>query len=387
MAALGRSTLKRYFETGKGLSNRAFVDTVDSIPSVVDTTVQTFNAALSFPDLTITGTMSAGSFYVAGNFTASAATFPGRLTQGGSGSTGIPVVYQESTVAATATSRVATLPPNSNIVGLGVKVLSASSGAGGGTTINAGDGSAIDFFGSITVSAVGSYQFTDVSARRLASVSGAVWMSGITATAGANFIGNVQYYQGTIMTVAVTYAAWNPNDAGAGATFADNNRTATTAQNQGIRSTGSKSSGKWYVEFTMGADITGSTGPVLGVASSSVNIATAHHAQAATGWAYIGDGRKMNNGSLANYGTSYTNGDVVMMALDMDNGKIWFGKNGTWQASGDPVAGTNAAYTGLSGSLMCAWSSASGSRTTTGNWGASAFVYTAPTGFSAWSIS
>jgi hypothetical protein len=29
-----------------------------------------------------------------------------------------------------------------------------------------------------------------------------------------------------------------------------------------------------------------------------------------------------------------------MMALDMDNSKVYWGKNGTWQNSGNPAAGT-----------------------------------------------
>ena len=36
----------------------------------------------------------------------------------------------------------------------------------------------------------------------------------------------------------------------------------------------------------------------------------------------------------------------------MDNGKIWLGENGTWFASGDPAAGSNAMYTNLSGKTV-----------------------------------
>ena len=36
------------------------------------------------------------------------------------------------------------------------------------------------------------------------------------------------------------------------------------------------------------------------------------------------------------------NGDIVMVALDYDNSKIWFGKNGTFFNSGNPATGTNA---------------------------------------------
>ena len=40
--------------------------------------------------------------------------------------------------------------------------------------------------------------------------------------------------------------------------------------------------------------------------------------------------------------STYTTNDVIMLAMDLDNGYAWFGKNGTWQNSGDPAGGTNA---------------------------------------------
>jgi hypothetical protein len=38
---------------------------------------------------------------------------------------------------------------------------------------------------------------------------------------------------------------------------------------------------------------------------------------------------------------SWTAGDIISIALDMDNSRVYWGKNGTWQDSGDPVNGTN----------------------------------------------
>ena len=40
--------------------------------------------------------------------------------------------------------------------------------------------------------------------------------------------------------------------------------------------------------------------------------------------------------------STYTTDDIIMLAMDLDNGYAWFGKNGTWQNSGDPAGGTNA---------------------------------------------
>ena len=36
-----------------------------------------------------------------------------------------------------------------------------------------------------------------------------------------------------------------------------------------------------------------------------------------------------------------------MLAVDIDNTSIWFGKNGTWYVSGNPATNSNAAYTNL----------------------------------------
>ena len=68
---------------------------------------------------------------------------------------------------------------------------------------------------------------------------------------------------------------------------------------------------------------------------------------------YSHNGKKSTRDSggssnTTNYGDTWrSNGDIIGCALDMDNGKVWWSKNGTWQNSGDPAAGTNAAFTDL----------------------------------------
>ena len=34
-------------------------------------------------------------------------------------------------------------------------------------------------------------------------------------------------------------------------------------------------------------------------------------------------------------------GDIIQVAFDADTRKVWFGRNGTWNGSGDPEDGTN----------------------------------------------
>ena len=43
---------------------------------------------------------------------------------------------------------------------------------------------------------------------------------------------------------------------------------------------------------------------------------------------------------------NWTTGDVLNIAYDTDNGKIWFGRNNTYYSSGDPSAGTGATFSG-----------------------------------------
>ena len=76
--------------------------------------------------------------------------------------------------------------------------------------------------------------------------------------------------------------------------------------------------------------------------------------------------------------TAYAVNDVVMIAYK--NGKIWFGKNGTWMNSGDPAADTNAVDSAVS--TARAWRPYFGYNSSwTANFGQRPFAYTPPTGF------
>ena len=65
-------------------------------------------------------------------------------------------------------------------------------------------------------------------------------------------------------------------------------------------------------------------------------------------WAIATDGQKFGNGSgESSYGSSFSSGDILQLAFDLDNGKFYAGKNGTYFNSGDPAGGTNAAFTNV----------------------------------------
>ena len=140
------------------------------------------------------------------------------------------------------------------------------------------------------------------------------------------------------------------------------------------------SSGKWYAEFTCNATM---NDVQIGVAN---NQGTSHLGADSNSWGVISiNGNRIHGGGSAqsSYGSSYTTGDLIMVALDLDNGKWYAGKNGTWFNSGNPANGTNPAHTGLSGNIGFAVGSNNTGGDISCNFGARSFVYAAPSGYKA----
>jgi hypothetical protein len=68
-----------------------------------------------------------------------------------------------------------------------------------------------------------------------------------------------------------------------------------------------------------------------------------HHRayQQSRGYCYHAQtGNQGNNNSTSSYGNSWTTNDIVGVAMDLDNSKLYFSKNGTWQNSGVPTSGS-----------------------------------------------
>ena len=53
------------------------------------------------------------------------------------------------------------------------------------------------------------------------------------------------------------------------------------------------------------------------------------------------NGNKNIQGSDSSYANSWTTGDIIGIALDLDNEKLYVSKNGTWQNSSDPTSGAS----------------------------------------------
>jgi len=113
-----------------------------------------------------------------------------------------------------------------------------------------------------------------------------------------------------------------------------------------ILSTIGASAGKYYAEIKIIDVGSPSQGCVLGflnldetnIMSSSSTYLGAATADAGMGWYSVGN--VFRQGGHVNIINSYTDNDIVMLAMDLDNGYCYFGKNGSWENSGDPTSGS-----------------------------------------------
>ena len=107
-------------------------------------------------------------------------------------------------------------------------------------------------------------------------------------------------------------------------------------------------SGKFYAE----AKVTGGSGgnSIFGITGEiHRSNATDYLGTDAYDYSYLGGtGNKINSNNDSSYGATFTTGDIIGIAVDLDNLKIYFSKNGVWQNSGDPTSGatgTGSAFT------------------------------------------
>jgi hypothetical protein len=119
-----------------------------------------------------------------------------------------------------------------------------------------------------------------------------------------------------------------------------------------VKGTFFPTNGKWYweVKWTATSDVAGG---LVGISQSDVQSnhelgsTDSHGTGDSLGYRSL-DGKTYRNSILADFGDSWDVGDVISVAMDLDNGFVYFGKNGTFQNSGDPTSGssgTGAAYT------------------------------------------
>jgi len=97
------------------------------------------------------------------------------------------------------------------------------------------------------------------------------------------------------------------------------------------------------------------------------------------------DGTLYNNGSSSATAYTFTTGDVMSVAFNATNGKIWIAKNGTYYNSGNPAAGTGQIATATTyanlAPIVDGTNNAGSKDQIALNFGQQPFVYTAPSGF------
>jgi len=144
------------------------------------------------------------------------------------------------------------------------------------------------------------------------------------------------------------FATLNALDFGAGSSavysYGNNRVLFSGSAIRNARSTLGMTSGKYYFEIKL----TGQEGSInrwrVGITnrgsrdSTNFNLGTGTYEY---GWNVDnGDIIHNNSTSVSGYGTCTTN-DICSVALDLDNNKLYFAKNGTWQNSANPSSGTN----------------------------------------------
>jgi len=148
-----------------------------------------------------------------------------------------------------------------------------------------------------------------------------------------------------IDTPSNVFATMNPLDNFYfGATFSNGNLKVVTSASIETFGTGTigASSGKYYWEVKV---TSASAYTNIGIASELSDSASNFLGEKASTPNYMydsGTGNSYTNGSGTSYGDTYTTNDIIGVALDLDNNRLFFSKNGTWQNSGDPTTSTGA---------------------------------------------
>ena len=201
-----------------------------------------------------------------------------------------------------------------------------------------------------------------------------------TTTLGYDRSGNGNNY--TLTNLATTdqmidtptnnYATLNPLANGTSAYVSDGNLRVqpTDGNHRSSLSTIAVSSGKRYFEDTV---TNVGTGHAVGIQKADKPVSSIEYiGQTLDSWGYYSVGRFNNNAVNTGSPASYTTGDVIGVALDLDAGTITFYKNNVSQGI---------AFSSLSGTFVLGASPAGASGVANVNFGQRPFVYTPPTGF------
>jgi len=115
------------------------------------------------------------------------------------------------------------------------------------------------------------------------------------------------------------------------ATFTEGNLKASGTSKMAFSSIALPSSGKWYAEFKANA---GSSTASVGLRDIDDYTADGNSNRLY----YRNDGQKDTGSGASSYGSSWTTGDVLSIACNVDSSQVTFYKNGTAQDSGTAIS-------------------------------------------------
>lgn len=189
-------------------------------------------------------------------------------------------------------------------------------------------------------------------------------------------------------------AKWNSADKTANITLSNADETASANNSlfESVRATyntlNSSNGGKYYWEIEV--DTLGDVSDMFVGVKAAGDTITSNVTPLSGGHAlWRGNGQYFTGGgwSAGASPAAYASGDVLMLALDVDNAKLFCGVNGTWNNSGDPAAGMNASFTGMPTATdyapMLATDNVPGTVTATLVSDSALQTYAAPSGFTA----
>jgi hypothetical protein len=190
-----------------------------------------------------------------------------------------------------------------------------------------------------------------------------------------------------------TVVTWNASDKGADLTLSGSNLIATrdgTNNNswRTVRANTSRSSGKYYFEVDNTTNGSGNGYMSCGLCNATQSL-TAQIGSSTNGYGLQanntgGASSYYNAAQTSPFGASFiTGGQNMMVAVDFDAGKIWWGINGTW--AGDPAAGTGNTFSFTAGTTLFPGASLYGTtQVITGCFKTADFAHSVPSGFAAW---
>lgn len=169
----------------------------------------------------------------------------------------------------------------------------------------------------------------------------------------------------------------NPSDMGTGITLSNGNLSYSgVTTRQAVRATHGKTSGKWYWEVKLDS---GAIANVIGISNKSFPLSYADNSPYWRSFYPFGSS-SLRFPESTSYGSGWVVGDIIGVALDLDNGTLEFYKNGlSMGVSHKDVKDLGEVYPTIA--TMNA-----NAKTITFNFGATPFAYSVPPKFNAYNV-